>query len=149
MSFKQKVYDGFVALLNEKIAALQNDLAELKASIENETKSSVGDKYETARAIMQTRQAQVNQQLTDAFSQKAVLDSIDVLAKPIMVSKGSLVKTNKGYFFVSIALGKIEVDGAQVFSLSPQSPLGSKLSGLAVGDEAAINNIRYVVEEIE
>jgi len=148
MSFKQTVYGGFVALLNEKIAALQNDLAELKASIENETKSSVGDKYETARAIMQTRQAQVNQQLTDAFTQKAILDSIDVQAKPIVVSKGSLVKTNRGYFFMSIALGKIELDGAQVFSLSPQSPLGGKLSGLAVGDEAAINNIKYVIEEI-
>jgi hypothetical protein len=149
MSFKQTVYDGFVALLNEKIAALQNDLVELRASIENETKSSVGDKYETARAILQTRQAQVNQQLTDAFTQKAILDSIDVQAKPIMVSKGSLVKTNRGYFFISIALGKIELGGANVFSLSPQSPLGGKLSGLAVGDEAAINNIKYVIEEIE
>jgi len=148
MSFKQSVYDGFVALLNQKIAALQNDLTELKASIENETKSSVGDKYETARAIMQTRQAQVNQQLADAYTQKAVLDAMDVQAKPIVVCKGSLVKTNRGYFFISIALGKIEVHGTQVFSLSPQSPLGGKLSGLAVGNQATINNITYVIEEI-
>ena len=74
MSFKQSVYDGFVALLNQKIAALQNDLTELKASIENETKSSVGDKYETARAIMQTRQAQVNQQLADALPTSLWID---------------------------------------------------------------------------
>jgi hypothetical protein len=148
MSFKQKVYDGFVALLNEKVAVLQSDLAELKASIENETKSSVGDKYETARAIMQTRQAQVNLQLTDTFSQKAILDSIDIQVKPIVVAKGSLVKTNKGYFFMSIALGKIEVDGTQVFSLSPQSPLGNKLNGLAVGGEVIINSVKYVVEEL-
>ena len=58
-------------------------------------------------------------------------------------------KTNRDYFFMSIALGKATVEGIKVTSLSSQSPLGIKLMGLIAGDVAEINNIKYVIENIE
>ena len=35
---------------------------------------------------------------------------------------------------MSIALGKVTIDGIAVTALSPQSPLGTKLMGLSVAD---------------
>lgn len=59
-----------------------------------------------------------------------------------------MIKTDKGYLFLSIALGKITVDHQQIIALSPQSPLGAKLLGLQVNDYAEINNIKYLILKI-
>jgi hypothetical protein len=148
MSFKQKIFNALLQLLNEKIDWLKNDLAEMKASKENETKSTAGDKHETARAITQTKEDQLNTQLNETLSQKAQLEAIDISISNSTIAKGSVVQTNKGYFFISIALGKITVDEKVVFSLSPQSPLGSKLMGLKINDTLAVNGVSYVVEGV-
>jgi hypothetical protein len=37
------------------------------------------------------------------------------------IVNGSLVKTDKGYLFISIALSKARIDGNPVNALSPQS----------------------------
>jgi transcription elongation GreA/GreB family factor len=148
MSFKQKIFNALLQSLNEKIDWLKNDLAEMKASKENETKSTAGDKHETARAIAQTKEDQLNTQLNETLSQKAQLEAIDISQSHSIITKGSVVQTNKGYFYISVALGKITVDDIVVFSLSAQSPLGSKLMGLKINDTVAVNGVGYFVEGV-
>jgi len=50
---------------------------------------------------------------------------------------------------MSIAMGKITVDGISVIALSPQSPLGKKMMGLKVNDATEMNGINYVIEQID
>lgn len=83
------------------------------------------------------------------IAQKDALEKINPALVVRTIVNGSLVKTNRGYLFVSIALGKATVDSITVIALSPQSPLGIKLMGLVVGGVADINNNRYVIERIE
>ena len=66
-----------------------------------------------------------------------------------MIVNVSLVKTDKGYLFMSVALGKAVVEEMTFTALSPQSPLGKELMGLKAGDKAVINNKRYYIETIE
>lgn len=149
MTFKQKIYNHYLQLITDKVQQLQQVLKDLKESGTNETKSTAGDKHETALAMLQIEQANVRQQLKDAQTQKAVLEKINPLLSPALVVNGSLIKTNKGYFFVSIALGKAMIAGNTVIALSEKSPLGMQLMGLYVGEAAVVNNFRYVVESIE
>lgn len=149
MSFKQKTYNHYLQLITDKVQQLQQILTDLKESGMNETKSTAGDKHETALAMLQIEQANVRQQLKDAQTQKAVLEKINPLLSPALVVNGSLIKTNKGYFFVSIALGKAMIAGNTVIALSQKSPLGMQLMGLYVGEATVVNNFRYVVESIE
>ena len=127
---------------------LQNTLAELKEMGANETKSTAGDKHETALAMLQIEQANVRTQLQETLEQKAVLQKINPALTTVGIVNGSLINTGKGYFFMSIAMGKAVIDGNNVIALSPQSPLGKKLMGLAVGDKAEINNSTYIIETI-
>jgi transcription elongation GreA/GreB family factor len=62
---------------------------------------------------------------------------------------GSLIKTNRGYFFMGVALGKAVVDNITVIAVSPQSPLGQQLMGLKENEVAVINTTEYVIESIE
>ncbi len=128
---------------------LQQRLNDLKESGANETKSTAGDKHETALAMVQIEQANIRQQLEEALAQKAILEKINPEIVADKIIHGSLVITNNGYFFVSAALGKANVENLVVIALSPQSPLGLKLMGLKVGDQIEVNGNKYFVEKIE
>lgn len=149
VSLKQKVYAHFGEAINKKVCLLKQMLDELIESTRNETKSSAGDKYETGRAMLQIEQDNVRKQLREALEQKAAFDAIDITAKVLHVASGSLVKTNRGYLFLSIAMGKANIDGCNVIALSPQSPLGNKLPGLQTGATVTINDTSYTIESIE
>jgi len=149
MTLKQKIYSHYLQLINDKVKSLQNILADLKESGTNETKSTAGDKHETALAMLQIEQANVRGQLKDALEQKAILEKINPALSPASIVNGSLVKTNRGYLFMSVALGKAVVDGITVITLSQQSPLGKLLMGLKEGGSTIINNNSYVIESIE
>jgi len=148
MTLKQKIYNHYLQLVNNKVNMLQTILADLKESGSNETKSTAGDKHETALAMLQIEQANTRTQLEEVLLQKAALEKINPLVSATTIRNGSLVKTNRGYLFVCIALGKAEIEAVEIIALSPQSPLGQKLIGLAVTDVVEINNNKYVIESI-
>lgn len=149
MSFKHQVYERYLQLINEKFNALQVILNELNDSAKNETKSTAGDKHETALAMLQIEQENTRNKLKEITEQKLQLDRIDINLKSEKIIKGSLIKTNHGYLFLSIALGKITVEHQQIIALSPQSPLGLKLVGAKINDEIELNNLKYVIESFE
>ncbi len=149
MILKQKVHLYYLQLINDKVTLLQKILADLKESGSNETKSTAGDKYETALAMLQIEQANTRGQLKEAIAQKEVLQKINPALTTVKIVPGSLIKTNRGYLFLSVALGKAVVDEAVVIALSPQSPLGVQLMGLTAGKVAEVNNIKYTIESIE
>lgn len=66
-------------------------------------KSTAGDKHETALAILQIEQENVNRQLENLLSQKHTIQKIDRATRGKQVANGALVKTSKGYLFLSIA----------------------------------------------
>jgi transcription elongation GreA/GreB family factor len=149
MTLKQKIYNYYLQVINDKVYMLQQVLADLKESGSNETKSTAGDKHETALAMLQIEQANTRGQLQEVINQKDTLEKINPAVNAIKIVNGSLIKTNRGYLFLSVALGKAVVEGIAVIALSPQSPLGAKLIGLTVGGFAEINNTKYTVENIE
>ncbi|WP_018615668.1 hypothetical protein [Segetibacter koreensis] len=149
MTFKENVYNQCKELLNNKIHLLRQTLNDLKESASNETKSTAGDKHETALAMLQIDQENTNKQLENLLLQKLLIEKIIPTIQPQRIANGTLVKTNKGYLFVSIPLGKITVEGTTVIVLSPQSPLGSKLIGLNINENTTINGMTYVIEDIK
>jgi len=148
MQLKQKTHAACLQVVNKKIQVLQNNLQELGEGALSDGKSSAGDKHETARAMMQLEQEKISKQLDELIIQKTILQKIDATLKSTQIIKGSLVKTNKGYLFLSVALGKLIVDDIDVIILSPQSPLGLKLMGLQAKSSVEINKVTYLVEEV-
>lgn len=147
-SFKQRVFNQYLHQITERITALQNQLAGLKEMVAAETKSTAGDKYETARAMIHIEQEQIGKQLAEAQLQQSALNKIDWRIQSTTIINSSLVSTDKGFFFMSVGLGKIVVDEKTVFALSQQSPLGAALIGQPVGSVVSINNNRYLITEI-
>lgn len=116
-------------------------------SANSESKSSAGDKYETGRAMAQLERDRHAQLLADAQRMMQDLTQID-LAPALVVRAGSLVKTARGTFFISISAGRISLDGSEYMAVSAASPIGVALRGKRVGDTAVFNTIRYVIEAV-
>ena len=149
MHIKQQIHSHYIDIINSKILMLQQTLADLKESGSNETKSTAGDKHETALAMLQIEQANTREQLDEALQQRSVLTAINPDINTIKILQGSYVKTNKGNFYISVALGKLIINGETVMAISPQSPLGAKLMRCCVDDTVTINTHNYLVESIE
>jgi hypothetical protein len=148
MTLKQNIHQHYLQLANEKVNLLQQVLNELKESSSNETKSTAGDKHETALAMLQIEQEQKRNQLKEARLQQAEMEKINPSIIAECIVKGSLITTSKGCLFMSVALGKSVVDGIVVTALSPQSPLGRQLMGQKTGAIIVFNNNQYLIESI-
>ena len=132
--------------LSEKIENFEKLIAETRAS-SNDTKSSMGDKYETGREMLQQEINNLQVQLNEILKQKDFLKT--VLPKPSdKAEKGAIVKTEKGLFFISVSLGEIKVENEKIICISPESPLAKAMSGKPKSEVFSINNINQKIENI-
>jgi transcription elongation GreA/GreB family factor len=136
------------ALLQEKQKTLQEALNEISESINTETKSSAGDKHETARARMQFEQDKLTGQLNEITTQINELKKIDASIIASVGSFGSIVLTDKGTFFISVALGKLMAATNEVYAISPVSPLAKVMMGLLPNTEFIFSNRTYKLLKI-
>lgn len=148
MDIWQKTYQAFNKLLNEKIIALKQQADDLQQSIASETKSSVGDKYETSRAMLHLEQEKNNHHLREAQDQRSVLHSLERHSPTEKITTGSLVKTNKGWFFISGAFGKTSLEIGMVMAISSVSPLGKSLTDHKVNDSIKVLETTYLIEAV-
>jgi transcription elongation GreA/GreB family factor len=149
MKLKENIYNHYLQVINDRISSVKQLLSDLKETGSNETKSTAGDKHETALAMIQIEQANTLAQLQDLLEKKSALEKINPLLSAPKVVIGSLIKTSRGYLYMSIALGKATINDIIITTVSPKSPLGLKLMGLTVGDVAEINCNIYCIENIQ
>lgn len=145
MELRKKTYEGFEKQLLEKIASLRVQAEELQQSIASETKSSVGDKFETGRAMLHLEQEKLEFHIREAADQLLLLHTLERPPLSTVVSNGSLVATNRGYFFISGALGKINIDNTTIMAISALSPLGKSLIGHSINETIEVNKTLYTI----
>jgi len=146
---KRYLHQSLVQIVEKKVNAARLMLKSTLESRDNETKSSVGDKHETGRAMMQREEEQNRAQLSNALELTNILSQLDVDKRFSQVEFGSLVTTNHGKYFLAIGLGKIVVAGISYFAISPASPMGKVLLNKVVGDRVLFLQKEYVITQIE
>ncbi len=149
MTRKQHIHTLFVNILQQKIILLQNKLAELKESGANETKSTAGDKHETALAMLQIEQENTRKQLENLQLQLASLLKLQPTIVAELVLVGSFVVTNFGNFYISVAAGKVEWQKQVIIAISAAAPIAIALQGKKWKDSFLFNEKKYEVLSIE
>jgi len=147
LELKEKILLACKKILDDKIASLLFSLNEVTEASNSESKSSVGDKHETTKAMMQIEQENLGKQLHELKMQRAELEKIRLDTSTEKITAGSLIETDKGLFFIATAIGKIKVNGKEVFVISAQSPLGKKFISLT-GNSFEMNAQNYSVKSV-
>lgn len=149
---KQKLSLLISQKLSEKIQTFEKLIAETRAS-NNDTKSSMGDKYETGREMLQQEinnlQVQLNEVLKQQDFLKTSFDKLRMTKKFNKAEKGAIVKTEKGLFFISVSLGEVTFENQKIICISPESPLAKAMNGKQKGDVFSLNNINQKILIIE
>lgn len=143
---KSKILDAVKTRIIEKIQKFENLIESTRAS-NNDTKSSMGDKYETGREMLQQEINNLQRQLNETLSQQTLLQKIN--AEPCTkVQNGALVQTDKGLFYIAVAVGELILDNQKVITISPESPLAKSMTALSKGQSFSLNNVPQIIKEI-
>ncbi len=133
--------------LNEvesKINQLENDIQDLNTSLNQETKSSAGDKHETGRAMVQLEIESYSKNLKDKSNQR------DFLKRQLGNSDHeNLFTTNNGTYFLSVGLGKLKIKNEIVFVISKDSPIGQLLIKANSGEIILFNGQKIYIRSVE
>ena len=132
--------------LSDKIATLEKMISETRAS-NNETKSSMGDKYETSREMVQQQINNLQVQLNENINARNSLKTINTNLHQT-IGLGSLVQTDKGLFYIAVSLGEIIFNEKKIFVISTESPLGKALQGKKEQEEFSLNNLKQTILKI-
>jgi len=147
-NIKKQILDKIISIIDERIKSTKLAIAFAKESRDNETKCSSGDKYETGRTMMNFELEKTRVLLNKTLSIKNDLLQIDLHKKHDKVTFGSLVFTNNGNYFISIAIGKIEVANETFYSISLASPIGKLLNNKTKDDKFSFQNREITILKI-
>ena len=148
MNLKKELYRQCRDYVNKRLETVQEIISSNQKALQSETKSSAGDKHETSRAMLQLEMEKAGQQLSGIFLMKDVLAKVELSEASKYAHLGSIVFTNTGTFFLSIAAGKLTVEGVEYYAISISSPIGKLLLGKQEKEEVYLNGKHIKITKI-
>lgn len=147
-ALKLELYNLCRNYIADSINEIEATIADRREAIHNETKSSMGDKYETTREMLQQDINMNMERLGKAKADEAILQSINPeLSSPVVVP-GSLVQCSNGNFYISISAGHFTVAGTKYYAVSLSSPIGGQLKGRRAGDTFVLNGKTFTIDKV-
>ena len=147
-SIKKELHEACLEFVKDRIKNAEDAIVSAQESANEETKSSSGDKYETGRAMMHREVENLSVQLNEARKLEEILINTNPTINNNEVSKGAVVKTSLGNYYISVSAGKITAGGDDYFAITPASPIGSAMAGLKAGDSFDWNKKKVTIKEI-
>jgi len=139
MDIKNELYKFCVDAIEQKLTTIHAVLNSAQDSANHETKSTAGDKNDTARAMAHLESEKNAKQLAEINKLKKVLPYLKNHNTKTEVDLGSVVKTTGSNYYISISLGKITINNEDYYTVSAVTPIGKLLLGKKVGDNFTFN----------
>lgn len=146
MTDRKQIIAKIHQIVEEKLLHFQALIDDLRSS-NTETKSSMGDKYETSREMLQQEIMQLQRQLAVFQEHRSHIEKLTETSSAT-IKKGSIIKTTFGNFLIITGLGQFEAQGEKFVSISEQSPLAQQLITKKAGDFFYIQHQTYQILEV-
>ncbi len=145
---KKAIHAACLTSIRIKKEGQEKLIKEAQEAAAGDTKSSAGDKYETAREMIKQEIDKANHQLAIYERMEEALMKIDPNQSLQSVAPGSLIQTNEGTYFFSVSLGRVKAEKADVYVLSMASPLGKAMKGMTKGQELEMRGRKIEILDI-
>jgi|TARA_Y100000588_G_C14063566_1_gene842582 transcription elongation GreA/GreB family factor len=147
-SIKERLYKACEAYVEERIKRIEAAMAGLESDLENETKSSAGDKYETGREMINLEINKLAEQLQQFKNLRNTLNVAKSRTNNGSAQLGTAVKTNMANYFIAIPADRIIVDGDEYFAIGANSPIAQLLLHKKAGEEIIFNGKSAEILEV-
>lgn len=135
-------------LLDDRLELTQKAIAEAIESRDEETRSTMGDKYETGRAMVEMEMNKLHEQLDQLIKQKKALSNLKGDSVLDHVDFGSLVETNLGRYFVAVGLGMLTVENEKIYCISLASPVGQAIRDKKAGEKVNFQGRDILIKSV-
>ena len=146
---KKILFSHCKADLEKKIEILELQKKSLQKDLTSEIKSSVGDKHETSRAMIQLELEKLGNQIHKIELNYQRLNAIKDFKTSSIVSLGSIIFTNKANYFLAVAADSCKINSKVFYCISSQSPIGKLLIGKKINQSIRFNDIESIILEIK
>ncbi|MGM5471276.1 transcription elongation factor [Flavobacteriaceae bacterium LMO-SS05] len=147
MSIKHELLQVCIEYVNKRIYNYKLEMDTIKDSIENNDKKNSEDDDSGNGKLLNDLEKNA-QHLNDATKMMETLKLINPKIKNESGVLGSIIYTQTNTFFLSVSVGKIELEGLSYFAISLQSPIGMLLKNKAKGDQINFNGTSYTITNI-
>lgn len=113
-----------------------------------ESKSSSGDKHETARSMSQLDSDMNAKQAVEAKRELQAVQNIQVEKLYDTFVNGAVAICNNQTFFMFTGLGNVNMNDQKIIFLSAQAALSKALYSKQAGDEIAFNGNKMKIAEV-
>lgn len=131
---KQKLIAACEAYVDKKLQTVQAAIDDLQAALKLETKCSMGDKYETGRAMLHLEFEKLAVQHEEFQKLRKTMRMIPPGRKDVIASFGSGVQTSLANYFIAIPAGEIMIEGENFYCIGATAPIAKNITGRAAGD---------------
>lgn len=144
---KKEIVERCLEKTQTRVDEIQVAIDAANDAIINDTKSSMGDKYETSREMAQQELSRLQSQLNQANRDLDILINLPESTNAL-VGMGSLVMTDQFNYLIATSIGPLKVGTETVMVVSKQSPIGETLFGKQVHDVVNFNGKTFKIKEL-
>ena len=130
MPSKTEIINAFKDKLNASLRGIQDAINQTEQALQEETKSSAGDKYETSREMLQADLDRLESQRTILQSSLALFAVSPNNDRIVAGSIAEISINNQTHtLYIGPAIGNVTIDNLEIRAISTASPLGAALLG--------------------
>jgi hypothetical protein len=111
--------------VEDKLERIQSEIERGKQALNGESKSSAGDKHETARAMAQLEMEKAGQRYSQVLPMRLVCRQIRAnfnSSEESVVRLGSLVCSGGKFYFLAISLGLVNINSQKYIVVFTKKP---------------------------
>lgn len=134
--------------VDARIARFNATMKELEEALKPESRSCMGDKYETSRAMLHLEFEKISGQVEQFNNLRRTVSQIPSGSSSLEIGFGTVVETSGANYFISIPAGEILVEKIKYYAVGISSPVAQLLLGKKVGDSFVLNGNRIQIKEV-
>lgn len=149
LKFKKEIIRNAEWFVEQKEADFDKEINRMKGSLvyEPEEQDSMVQKAQDDE--LRNEINRLNMELNFAHEQLLHLVGIEKRAKILdRVEPGAVVETDKGTFFISVAIDDFDLEGERIICISPKAPIYTEMVGKQKGDHFTFKDTTYQIKEL-
>jgi hypothetical protein len=144
--FRAKIINTCVDKLNLSIKDANEVIKDIEQSVQEYGPPK--DRYDSFKTQLARRRDLLSEQIQKAWEEIEIIKRIDPDKVEHTAGFGAMVITTKQQLFISVGMGKFEIDGKAWHAVSPTVPICQALAGLKRGDSFQFRDEKISIVEV-
>jgi transcription elongation GreA/GreB family factor len=98
--------------------------------------------------MAQLEQEKLRYQIYEFQKMGEIVQKINPSKSNSKIHLGSLVQTDKGWFYISVGLGSLTFKDQVIFAINPEAPVGKALIGKVKGERIHFNGVESEIIQV-